>query len=467
MTDWIFEAPAGLNDFRNPADWHRAMEKEARDIIAILAASSLGVESPTDDQIEAERDKLAYVDPTRTAPPAGAETLPIQPWNGFPRAVSRRAPWPEYPPVDGDPDGNYRAVEHLGEEDHPAGVFVDRHDRILHLPVRDRQDEYLEWAARRDEQGRITKITFVAEGYDYFAELFALDESRALELYKDFTGLPGLKADDLRAKDGIYRRLKNGTTKAVVEPGGFNPRNRYNINPGIVHLSHRANSLGAEVNLAGVSGIIRKKADGTRLDGSDAEKLLCCNQGGNPNRNSDPLISQQAYAQVLQSYRYTLANPVGLYIAGIEDTGLLLPDNSTKVPREWWQVVRGADLWDASASRVLRLELEVPAKEKLTVEDLLVGGNKVLFPGQVAELLSVHLFVTRWKRGDASVGPEVKCGATCCRKGAQLELSDGSCSDGFQPAFPDLLPPNAAVAMSTVKPASKTMSGIQPRSVVR
>jgi hypothetical protein len=154
--------------------------------------------------------------------------------------------------VDGDPDGNYRAVEHLGEEDHPAGVFVDRHNRVLHLPVRDRQDEYLEWSARRDEQGRITKITFVAEGYDYFSELFAHDEGRALELYKDFTGLPDLKVDDLRAKDGIYRRLKNGTTRAVVDPGGFNPRNRYNINPGIVHLSHRANSLGAEVNLAGV-----------------------------------------------------------------------------------------------------------------------------------------------------------------------------------------------------------------------
>lgn len=217
----------------------------------------------------------------------------------------------------------------------------------------------------------------------------------------------------------------------MVEPGGFNPRNRYNISPGIVHLSHRANSLGAEVNLAGVSGIIRKKGDGTRLDETDAEKLLCCNQGGNPNRNSDPLISQQAYTQVLQSFRYTLANPVGLYIAGIEEKGLLLPDNKTKVPREWWNVVRGADIWDPDTSRVLRLELEVPEKENLTVEDLLIGGNKIRFPGQVAELLSVHLFVTRWKRGDTSVGPEVKCDATCCRKGVQLELTDGRCSDGF------------------------------------
>jgi len=420
------------------------MLNEAQGIIAILVGSSLGKnpDDVTDTDIANERDKLAYVDPTKSPPPAGAETVPVQAWNGFPRAVQRRAPWKEFPPVEGDAEGIYRAVEHLGDEDHRAGTFIDRHDEVLHLPTRDRQDEYLEWAAQRNGDGKITKLTFVAEGYDYFSALFEHDEGRAVELYKDFTGISSLKADDLRAKDGVYRRLKDGSTRTVVEPGAFNPRNRYNINPGIVHLSHRANSLGAEVNLAGVSGIARKKATGTLLDGKNEEELLCCNEGGNPNRNSDPLISAQAYAQVLGSYRYTLANPVGLYIAGIEETGLLLPDNSTQVPREWWRVVRGNGLWDSTKSRVLRLELEVPAKEKLTIGDLLAGGSPVRYPGQVAELLSVHLFVTRWKRPDATVGPTVKCDATCCRQhdGKQLELSNGSCSDGFDLAFPDLLP---------------------------
>jgi hypothetical protein len=116
---------------------------------------------------------------------------------------------------------------------------------------------------------------------------------------------------------------------------------------------------------------------------------------------------------------------------------------------------------------VLRLELEAPAKEKLTIQDLLIAGNKVLFPGQVAELLSIHLFVTRWKRGDASVGPEVKCDATCCRNGVQLELSDGSCSDGFQLAYPDLLPPKVAVAMASTPPVAKMISAVLPRSAVR
>jgi hypothetical protein len=433
------------------------MLKEARDIITILVGASLGKnpDDVTPEDIIKEREKLAYVDPTETQPPADAETIPIQGWNGFPRAVVRRAPWKEYPPIDGDDEGNYRAVEHLGDEDHRPGVFVDRNDKVLHLPVRDRQDEYLEWAAKRNGDGKIVRLTFVAEGYDYFSKLFESDEGRTLDLYKEFTGISALKVDDLRAKDGIYRRLKSGAAITVAEPGEFNPRNRYNIDPGIVHLAHRANSLGAEVNLAGVSGIARKKVSDALLDGKNEEELLCCNQGGNPNRNSDPLISAQAYKQVLDSYRYTLANPVGLYIAGIEEMGLLLPDNATRVPREWWNSVRGDGLWDTAKSRVLRLVLEVPAKEKITISDLLVAGSPVRFPGQVAELLSVHLFVTRWKRSEASVGPTVKCDATCCRQhgGQQLELSDGRCRDGFDLAFPDLLPIPTPKQFAAVIPA--------------
>ncbi|MFC3695575.1 hypothetical protein ACFOWB_25420 [Chenggangzhangella methanolivorans] len=303
----------------------------------------------------------------------------------------------------------------------------------------------------------MTKIAFVAEGYDYFQELFRSDEVRVVEIYREFTETPSISADDLRARDGVYRRYTgnqfapwspaaSGETETVAEPGGLNPRNRFNINPGIVHLSHRANSLGAEVNLAGVSGIARKKVDGTTLDGADPEKLLCCNAGGNPNRNSDPLISAQAYAQVLAGYRYTLANPVGLYIAGVAD-GLLLPDNKTPVPKEWWREVRGEG-FGTTAPRTLRLELEIPSTEKLTISDLLIGGDPVKYPGQIAELLSVHLFVTRWKRADASIGPVVGCEKTCCQKHGteQKALTNGECPEGYDSLYTDLLPDPAEPA---------------------
>lgn len=447
MTKWTFDGPGYVSDFRDPANWHNAMANEAQGIVVLLLATILDKDpsAVTEADIQVHATTLAYVNPVWEALDPTAETIAARAWGAFPRAVERRAPWNEFQPTAVDPTGKYRAVEHLGDEDFAPGTFVDSQDRVLHLPVRDRQDEYLEWHANRNAEGKIVKLTFVAEGYDYFATLFEHDEQRVLEIYKEFLSDNRLKTDQLRARDGVYRRGANGKMTEIVAPGGFNTRNHLNIGKGIVHLSHRANSLGAEVNLAGVSGIARTMASGAVLDGSDAEKLLCCNAGGNPNRNSDPLISQQAYALVLGSYRYTLANPVGLYIAGIDEQGLLLPDNRTPVPRDWWTVVRGADLWDVTKSRVLRLELEVPEGESITISDLMIGGEKVAHPGQIAEFLSVHLFVTRWKRGDASTGPAVGCAATCCVKNgtSQLGFADesGGCASGWSPKFPDLLRP--------------------------
>ena len=440
--DWIFDAPAGVTDFRDPLKWNEVMQNEAQEIVRTLVGSVLNKDEPTSEEIEKFRDQIGYVNPAVTPIPVDAETVAVEPWGGFPRAVKRSAPWKDFPPTDVDPDGSYRAAEHLGDEDHRPGVFIDKHNRLLHLPVRDRQDEYLEWATIRDSAKKIVKITFVAEGYDYYSELFNNDEQRVLDLYKEATGLSTLKVDDLRAKHGVYRRYQDGRLEMVAEPGGFNPRNRFNINPGIVHLSHRANSLGAEINLAGVSAVARMDALGITLNETDPERLMCCNAGGDPNRNSDPLISAQAYKQVLDGFRYTLANPVGLYIAAIEN-GLSLPDDANSpIPEDWWKVVRGHDLWDVAKSRVLRLELEIPKSEKLTISDLIIGGNQVVHAGQIAELLSVHLFVTRWKRVGSGIGPIVKCLATCCREhnGKKLMFSkEGICDEGFDLAFPDLL----------------------------
>jgi hypothetical protein len=95
------------------------------------------------------------------------------------------------------------------------------------------------------------------------------------------------------------------------------------------------------------------------------KQLLCCNQGGNPNRNSDPLISKQAYAQVLGEFHYTLANPVGLYIAAIEQESLLLPDNNTPVPAEWWKEVRGSGFVYARREPGAATRARVPPSEKL------------------------------------------------------------------------------------------------------
>jgi hypothetical protein len=174
--------------------------------------------------------------------------------------------------------------------------------------------------------------------------------------------------------------------------------------------------------------------------------------GGDPDRNSDPLIGQQAYSLVLAQKRYTLANPVGLYIAGVDESRLLLPDNRTAVPREWWKEVRGSGIWDPNQSRVLRLELEVPKTEKFVVGDLLIDGLPIKYPGRLADLISVHLFVTSWQRQDKVVGPIVPCTGTGCRQHGHdhLVVSEGKCPNGYDLAFPDLLPEEKPVKLEAL-----------------
>jgi hypothetical protein len=459
MAIWFFDAPGYVKDFPDPTDWHDAMAAEARGIVRELVASVLRKDPDrvTNEDIIREAPTLGYVDPVSTPEPGG-DTLAIAPWGAFPRAVRRSGPWTEFPPVEGDADGIHRAAEQLGDEDHRRGEFVDSKDDIIRLPVRHRQDEYMEWAARRDANGKLVKVIFVAEGYDYFSKLFEKDEKTVRDLYREFTGKSGIEADDLRAVNGVYRRFTDGSRQEVVAPGAFNPRNQLNIDPGIVHLSHRANSLSAEVNLAGVSAILRLKADGTTiLDGIDSEELLCCCQGGNPNRNSDPLISAQAYTQVKSGYRYTLANPVGLYIASA-DHHRVMTNTGEELGPNWWTAVRGEG-WDTGQSRVLRLELAPPPGSGLTLEDLEVDGVPVRFASQLADLLQIHLFVTRWKRTDGSLGPSVPCTGTCCRKdGAQhLLTTDGACAPGYSLAYPGLIDGPGATAVVAKVSRSQTL----------
>lgn len=442
MAQWFFDSPAGVTDFTDPQHWHNEMAKEALDIIVLLVAENLGKnpKDVTQQDIDNIAPTLAYVNPLITPPPMSGEILPIAPWNAFPRAVERRAPWP-FPHDPDDINGKYRAAEDLGTEDYGKGIFKDLDGNALQMPSRHRQDEYLEWVMRRNNEGKIIKAIFVAEGYDYYTKLFEKDTPLVVDMYKDFTGVNQITADDLRAKRGVVWHRADGKKTTVTKAGEFNPRNQLNINPGIVHLSHRANSLGAEVNLAGVSGVARKGVNGVTLQPGNAELLLCCSQGGNPNRNSDPLIGEQAYSQVLQKMHYTLANPVGLYIASVDDQRLTLPD-ATPVPREWWKVIRGKDLWSPNKSQVLRLELEVPAGENVILGDLLVDGNPIKYGGQIASLLSVHLFIMRWKRTDAGIGPVFNCLGTCCRKPGTPVLvpTDVPCPTGYDLAFPGLIP---------------------------
>ncbi|WGW02411.1 hypothetical protein [Tropicibacter oceani] len=452
---WTFNSPGYVTDFTDPGKWHEEMAQTAGGIVFQLAAEVLGRNPQTQAELEALRPQLGYVDPTEEAVPEGAETVATAQWFGFPQSVERRD-WSDITQAQlvDDPQGFYRAVEDLGQEDIGNARIYDRLGHLYELPVRHRQDEYLEWRVSEGQR----EITFVSEGYDYFSALFDADEDAVVTLYREFLKTDAITADDLRAPQGLFFRSTRGE-HTIARPGGFNPRNRFNIFGGICHLSHRANSLGAEVNLAGVSALARVASDGELVAADNAERIICCSSGGDPNRNSDPGIARDAYTQVLDGYRYTLADPVGLYIADVAFTQLRLPDETQPVPRAWWHEERGAGRLNTDDSRILRVTLRIPDGETyqgrpMTLSDLTIGGSPVRFPGQLAELVKVHLYVTRWARDGGGVGPRVRCIGTCCagQGSAFLLPTSSGCGQGLTDQFPGLIGPAEPGNMMSVAP---------------
>jgi hypothetical protein len=131
---WNFDAPGGLRDFTNPNAWNIEMTRQADQIIATLVGAVVGKDKPTDQEIKNWAPQLSYVHPVVETVPNNAETIGIQAWGGFPRAVDRRAPWTDtFPPVDGDLDGSLRAF--IGIAGTSLAMTTESADSKFSLPL--------------------------------------------------------------------------------------------------------------------------------------------------------------------------------------------------------------------------------------------------------------------------------------------------------------------------------------------
>jgi hypothetical protein len=137
---------------------------------------------------------------------------------------------------------------------------------------RDVQDEYCEWSVERDPaSNKIVRVTFTCEGPEYWQFLAETTPEVALDLYRKFVSL-NVEMEDLFTANGRY-----------------NPRNKWNTSTtsGAMHLVQINNTLGAEIELAAASSIVRV-INGKTLTGE--QELIRCRQYGGPERNSDPHI---------------------------------------------------------------------------------------------------------------------------------------------------------------------------------
>jgi hypothetical protein len=146
----------------------------------------------------------------------------------------------------------------------------------------------------------------------------------------------------------------------VADKGDYNPLNVWTTSKGIMHLTHPANTLGAEVNLAKDASSARDcdaLPPPTPAEPSAEVRRIACGQYGGINRSSDPLIGLGVGDIINAGLKLSLTDPVGLYIAKCDLASLKGPNGEAVANA--MTVVRGQD--DANEPRMVRVRIEAPA----------------------------------------------------------------------------------------------------------
>jgi hypothetical protein len=230
------------------------------------------------------------------------------------------------------------------------------------LSTRDRQEEYLEWRAV-EKAGKIVKVTFTTEVREYWEELFRHEPDTVVQLYRNLVGDNGITRADLQHPSGEY-----------------NLRNDWNTTKGILHLivDNLQNSLAAAVGLA-VKCVDLRNGGGPHF--RDNYELQEAVRQDEP--SADPRVNMDGNTLARRGLSVTLREPIGLYMAGWNDTGWTKPNGSPV--GNYWRIVRG------QPGMALRLEYEVPASEGFVVGDIRIGGRPIEFGGQMAEHITVMI----------------------------------------------------------------------------
>lgn len=336
-----FDPPGFLNDFNDDqrAAWNRYLSGQFDE-----------AREGRPDEYEFDGPREQFYNPTKLETAEDARSVDIN-WIAFPRNVS-------------------------------VTSVSDRQRWRRADASRDVQDEYCEWSVERHPQtDKLTRVTFTCEGPEYWTFLANTAPGVALRLYREFIG-PQVQLDDLFTE------------------GRYNPRNRWNSSTvdGAMHLIQQNNTLEAEIELAAGSSV-RRLRGGQEL--TDSRELIICGQYGGLERHSDPHIGAEVNRLTRMRADVTLANPVGLYFAGLNTAGWRAPDGSD--PRAFWRIVRG------TAEKPVRAVFEVPEGRGFAVGDITIAERPLEFGAQIADFISIKLTGTACRFGRSAALPFTAC----------------------------------------------------------
>lgn len=384
----MYSAPAGIDDAARRPEAAEAIragwDAKVRAFIAEARKSDLFF-----DQLA---DRSGVADP----PAVGV------PWNGFPQLLMN---WFAAQPGDAELSANKWAERTITTSRLFEYYRKAADGSFEPIPVTyRRQDEYCEWHVDRTPQGKAVRMCFTCEPPEYWEFLASNGEAGrglVLELYQELLKRP-LQWEDISWPHDVYENSEAGLVLAYRK-GDYNPRNEWNTSKGAVHLTHWANSLAAEVQLA---------ADGTfywpQPPGSvDPQRLICCAGYGGVNRSSDPKIGAGVYGFARQGLSVALADPIGLYMSP--------PNLDVRNPHgeplaEALNVVRAS----ADGTRILRIEVSVPDGAGFTLEECTLNGESLRYGGQIARRVTMKLFAVAKKIPGKNPTPIDRCRYTCC-----------------------------------------------------
>jgi hypothetical protein len=375
---------------------------------------------------------------------ATSADLPVT-WNAFPLPIRRNKP--------DDATARWKAADQRSTRDRrPSGGTA-----AVLMPFRP-QDEYCEWFAySASPGGPISRIVFSAEAPEYWIELAKHDFDRVVELYQKHVS-PQVTPDELRLQQDI------GFNGETLKKGTYNPYNEWNASKGVMHLTHPANTLGAEIDLAARATIPRRDRNGNRI--TEVRRFACASDFGDPNRSSDPNIGLGVnltafpVAQGSAPQSITLANPVGLYIDRIA-AGVITDQDGNPLP-DWFKIVRGVP------GRGLMGVLEPPPGAPFGLDMVQIVGDPLTHGGQVAEHIQMVLYAKTADFGHPAP-PLERCVLHCCRPNTPVPVervnlshldATAACGDpNPSDPFPELLSPGVfAAPLATAKAAHRRPS---------
>ena len=375
-----FNPPAFLDDFRRSSvDLYQVWDET---LTRWFAASIAGAAREYQEfGVPADQVRVQYFHPREVDVPSDRLAAKTVTWTGFPKKFRT---W--FAPA-------ARMAAYAAAE--PVGCYAGRTCR--------QTDEYVEWQTERDALGRVTRVTFTCEGPEYWTMLAEHDPDLAVRLYRELVS-PNVQKEDLFLDKECTR---------------YNVFNKWNLWQGIVHLTHPANSLEAEVDLAAVASIVRRDGSGQIITDNDA--LLAVAAWGSPFRASDPAIGGHLNVLTRLGLNVSLRDPIGLYMDSLNTTGFETPDGT---PAErFFTVVRGQDGSGGREPMILRAVFTVPEEYGYTVGDIRIGGVPIQYGGQIAE----HLLMKLTAMACAPDQP----GAIAVANGGRGGFFDKTCTPGM------------------------------------